>query len=162
MRLRAALANGADAPHALKLMSSKNSARRRRLLGTGGSLRSRLLHECRARDGSSPKDSSVLAEVQDALWEGRTVAGGWWDGGGWGWACRCPRALLSKAEAATSRQDTSALSRCSSQRGHGQTQAASLLEERELTVKVAVKPATPQRTSPYPTLIFYIKPELCA
>ena len=125
MRLRAALANGADAPHALKVMSSKNSARRRRLLGTGGSLRSRLLHECRARDGSSPKDSSVLVEVQDALWEGRTVAGGWWDGGGWGWACRCPRALLSKAEAATSRQDTSALLRCSSQRGHGQTQAAS-------------------------------------
>lgn len=82
MRLGAALANGADAPRALKVMSSKNSTRRWRLLGSGGSLLSRLLHVSRARDRSSPKDSSVLAEVQDAFWEGRTVAGGWEDGGG--------------------------------------------------------------------------------
>ena len=50
MRLLAALAKGADAPRALELMRLKNSARGRRLLGFGGSLRSRLLLETCARD----------------------------------------------------------------------------------------------------------------
>ncbi|KAJ4988885.1 hypothetical protein SVAN01_05692 [Stagonosporopsis vannaccii] len=78
-------------------MWSKNSTRGRRGLGSGGSLRSRVRRASCARDESSPVNSGVLREGKDALWEGRTVAGRWGDGGGRGWACGKKGAAYSKS-----------------------------------------------------------------